>query len=206
VSAAQQGTKTDAKTSGRALVKHLDSLLTKRDLGALALLRRGLGRQPGEVPEMYAHVLPYLSLPDNETAAQRVEDAALLVASLYALWHQGRAKSPRVEKVSLGTAFRRLAISSDSASMELRFVTLLKAGRDRLPDHLRHAISLLRAKDIPLDWAQLFADICEWDETDRRARHPARRRWARDFWERAREPEGVGIGSAENGAGNQDEA
>jgi CRISPR system Cascade subunit CasB len=199
---------TSASLNGHHLVEHLNSLVTNRDVGALALLRRGLGREPGEVPAMYSHVLPYLALSDSISGSQRQreEDAALLVASLFALWHQGKGITNPAERISLGAAFRRLINQSDSFSLERRFVALLKASRDRLPNHLRHAISLLKAKDIPLDWALLFSDLSQWDQTDQRARHPIRRRWARDFWEHAKEPAEAGArGDAPDEGGDDDE-
>lgn len=176
-------TKTSITKSRRQLVEHLNRLVTRQDLGALALLRRGLSRQPGEIPGIYAHVLPFLELPDTATAPprERVEHIGLLVASLYALWHQGKAQPRSAANVSLGAAFRQLVRATDSASTEQRFVALLKASRDRLPDHLRHAISLLKAKDIPLDWELLFSDLYYWNTAERHTQQ----RWARDFWQHA---------------------
>lgn len=209
MSAVQQGTRTVFQPSGRALIEHLNSLVTKKDLGALAMLRRGLGHQPSKASENYAHILPFLSPPDSLSPAQRSreEDAALVIAPLYAQWHQGKAIPSTAERVGLGIAFRQLMNQSDSGSIEQRFVALLKASRDQLPNHLRHAVSLLKAKDIPLDWALLFTDLYQWDQTDRRARHPVRRRWARDFWERSRPQEGAaGAGSRDDDAnGDNDE-
>lgn len=175
-------------SSSSLLIEHLNQLVTQQDLGALALLRRGLGRQPGETPEIFAQVLPYLSLSDALSAAQREreENAALVVASLYALWHQGKAAPLSVRGVSLGAAFRTMANQSDSGSIEGRFVALLKASRERLPDHLRHAIALLKAKEVPLDWALLLSNLAQWNETGRQEQLGVRRRWARDFWQGAR--------------------
>lgn len=190
MSATQPGVKptSDTTASGAPLVERLNRLVRDQNLGALALLRRGLGRQPGETPEVCAQVLPYLALPKTFGPAQRerVEDAALLVASLYALWHQGKAAPRSARGVSLGGAFRALASQSDSGGIERRFVALLKASRERLPDHLRHAIALLKAKEIALDWELLLRHLAQWDETNRRAQHPVRRQWARDYWEGAR--------------------
>ena len=78
----------------------------------------------------------------------------------------------------MGAAFRPLKQKSDS--MEARFVALLNADTDDLDDHLRHAISLLKANKPPepLDWFQLFQDLLQWD-------HPEgyiQLRWARDFY------------------------
>lgn len=179
--------------SGRRLVDHLNSLVTNNDLGALALLRRALGRNLGETPEIYAHALPYLGTVGG-ARRMREEDAALLIVSLFALWHQGKAVPRSAEHTSLGKAFRLLMDQSGSTSIEQRFIALLRANNDQLPNQLRHAIALLRAKDIPLDWALLFSDLCQWDQEGQRARHSVRRSWARDFWERPTEPEEAEVG------------
>jgi CRISPR system Cascade subunit CasB len=190
----------------RRLVDHLNDLVTKGDLGALALLRRGLGRAPGDVPEIYAQVLPYLEIPvtPNRERRAREEDAALLVASLYAQWHQGKARPRAEERVSLGAAFRQLSRQADSGSIEGRFAAVLKSSRAGLPDHLRHAIALLRAKDIALDWKLLFRDVAWWDAPDQQAGDSTRRRWARDYWERTWESEAEAGAPAVEGADGDD--
>src|SRR5690606_41232863 len=49
---------------------------------------------------------------------------------------------------------------------------------DDLPAHLRSAVGLLKAHEIPIDWAQLLSDILGW-HWDTRA---VQREWARAFW------------------------
>ncbi len=41
-------------------IGHLEKLVKEQDRGALAALRRGLGKPPGTTREMDRHVLPYL--------------------------------------------------------------------------------------------------------------------------------------------------
>jgi CRISPR system Cascade subunit CasB len=43
-----------------ALILHLGELEKNKDRGALAALRKGLGKAPGSVPEMFEHVIPYM--------------------------------------------------------------------------------------------------------------------------------------------------
>ena len=63
---------------------------------------------------------------------------------------------------------------------EKRFVALLNCHQEDLPDHLRHAVSLLRSKEIPIDWARLLRDLRWWHREDKRVQ----RDWARAFWGR----------------------
>jgi CRISPR system Cascade subunit CasB len=149
-------------------VKHLERLRDTNDRAALARLRRGLGRPPGTVAETFPLVQPWL--PDNMQS--RRENAFYLVASLFASHPEPGGAG------NLGAAFARLAAQRDSASIEQRFVALLNCHEDDLADHLRHAVSLLAASDVPVNWRQLLADVQHWG-------HPSRsvqRRWARSYW------------------------
>jgi CRISPR system Cascade subunit CasB len=145
-------------------IKHLEKLRDQEDRRALALLRRGLGREPGTVPEMYSFVVPWV--PENRYA----EDAAFLVAPLFALHPQSGGQK------TLGASFAHIPDASES--IEQRFTTLLNCHRDDLADHLRQAVSLLRSKEIPVNWRQLLQDVLGWDHESRFVQ----RAWAREFW------------------------
>lgn len=145
-------------------IEHLEKLRDQENRGALATLRRGLGYPPGTAPEMYSYVVPWV--PQYRSA----EDAAFLVAALFALHPQPGGQG------TLGAAFARITESNDS--IEQRFVALLNCHRDDLPHHLRQAVSLLRSKDVPVDWKRLLLDVLGWDHDDRYVQ----RNWARDFW------------------------
>jgi CRISPR system Cascade subunit CasB len=137
------------------------------DRGALADLRSGLGKQPGEMARVHRHVAPYL--PEKSYDHRWY----YLTATLFGAFPEHRAGR------SLGAAFRPLR--SKSESMEARFVGLLNAHSEDLDDHLRRAVSLLRANDQPLDWFRLFQDLLQWDHAD----GLVQLRWARDFYYKA---------------------
>jgi len=85
---------------------------------------------------------------------------------------------------SLAVSLRQLrtvgAAGSDAPleSAERRLMTLLRCKRDDLPYHLRQCVSLLRSKEIGIDYVQLWNDLMHWE--DRRGL--VQRRWAKDFW------------------------
>ena len=136
----------------------------KEDRGALADLRSGLGKEPGEMGRVHKHVAPYL--PERNYNDRWY----YITATLFGAFPQQRGG------LSLGAAFRPLRQKSDS--MEARFVALLNAHPDDLDDHLRHAVSLLKANEQPLDWFHLFQDLLQWDHPD----GYIQLRWARDFY------------------------
>lgn len=134
------------------------------DRGALADLRSGLGRESGEMARVHKHIVPFLPEKPYD------DRWYYLLATLFGLYSKHRSK------YSLGKAFRPLRKKSDS--MEARFVALLNAHPDDLDVHLRHAVSLLKANEQPLDWFRLFEDLLQWD-------HPeghVQLKWARDFY------------------------
>jgi CRISPR system Cascade subunit CasB len=158
--------------STHPFVKHLESL--KEDRGALAALRRGLGNPPGQAPEMFPYVIPYLPA---ETERWR-EEAYFMIASLYALHPSS------IQKGNLGGHFASLRGSNISdQSLERRFTALLSAHRDDLSFYLRQAISYLRSKEQPVNWHQLLRDVMSWGHPDRYVQM----RWARSFWAVKRE-------------------
>lgn len=164
----------------REFIKHLKELAERKDRGALAQLRRGLGREPGSDLAMAPYVTRYIP-----AAAGAWEEAAYyLVAALFA-WHprDWDEAEPEAEGHNLGASFARLAMLQGPAeararSTEQRFGALLNSHRDDLHVHLRQAVSLLKSKEVPVNWDQLLADVCRWNAPDR----PVQRAWAKAFW------------------------
>ena len=121
------------------------------DPAMLAELRRGLGRLPGEAPSMFPYVVPFVH--------QRYEERNLyLLASLFAL-------HPRsTEDGNMGSHLHRYKEEvGDDAATTRRFVQLLNLRRDALDSPLRQHISMLKAKDIPVNWHQLLYDLNRWE-------------------------------------------
>ena len=59
----------------------------------------------------------------------------------------------------------------------------MSEGAQGLPVHLRHAVALLAAEDLPCDFARLADDLARWlDPWQDEARDRVRQRWAREFY------------------------
>ena len=159
-----------AETREEPFISYLES--KAEDRAALAALRRGLGQEPGEAPGMFPYVVRFVQ--------DWNEADVYMVASLFAL-HPSSTKSS-----NMGNHLRALAREiGDDASTERRFVQLLRMRRDTLEPRLRQHISILKSKDIAVNWHQLFRDLRNWD-------HPKRfvqRNWAGAFWYRQSESE-----------------
>lgn len=142
------------------------------DRGALAALRRGLGRPPGAAAEMYRYVVPWL--PADAPAWR--EDAYYLIAALFG-YHPAAGGHG-----NMGNHFARARqAGGDDTALERRFTALLAAHSDDLDFYLRQAVSFLKSKEIPLNWHQLLHDVLQWGHPDRYVQQ----QWARAFWGRA---------------------
>jgi CRISPR type I-E-associated protein CasB/Cse2 len=163
----------------RRFAAYLEGLPDRHDgRAAMAALRRALGRSPGQVPEADRCILHWL--PTEPLPWQLWEETAYyLVAALFA-WHQIPWHQAEGEKglTNFGASMRVLADKLQSGGPERRLVATLACSPEELPDHLRHVVSLLKSKTIGIDWPQLLADICHWDNEDRRVQSE----WARAFW------------------------
>ncbi len=177
--------KTEANDKSRAekFTEFLEGLYERDERGALAALRRGLGRAPGEASEMHRYIVPRV-----QGLKEWQENSYYIVAALFAL-HPGRswrASGDARHDTNLGASLGVLAKENkESSSVERRFVALLNCRREELPDHLRNIVSLLKSKEIPVNWAQLIMDINFWNSESRRVQ----RDWARAFWSDATEAE-----------------
>lgn len=170
-------------------VEMLKRLETREDLGALAALRRGLGRAPGEASEMYPYVVPYLP------PAKHDEDAYFLIAALFAWHRRDWQTSDNETDRCFGASYRKLWDETESDSTERRFVALLNARSEDLPEHLRHAVGLLKSKEIAINWLELLRDVLRWDSESR----IVQRKWARAFWR------GQAVAAAVASTGNEAE-
>jgi len=155
-----------------AFIEWLESL-NRRDAKVRAVLKRSLTFDPGDFPEAFPYVEPFVRA-DGST-----REMHYLAAGLWAThWREdctGRG-------LSLGEAAARHRIVSGSESLERRFIALLDADSDQLPHRLRQMVTLL--KEQPLDFGLLLEDLLRWNHSEKRTQH----RWARDFY-RAQEPD-----------------
>lgn len=152
-------------------IQYLQTLNARYDRGALAALRRGLGKPPGSEPAMYPYVVPWL--PKN--VSRQEEQRYFLIAALFA-YHPANTNFG-----NMGDHLARTRGSEDDKALERRFTELLAAHEDDLPTYLRQTIGFLKSKDeIPVNWDQLFTDLRYWSYPERNVQ----RHWARAFWSR----------------------
>ncbi len=145
---------TDPKETAKRLLDRLRQL--KDDRGAMADLRCALS--PAKLPRAW----PLLARVGG-IGNPRIEAVAGLFAYHPDETHAG----------NLGTTCLRL--KEQNESFDARFRRLLACDRDEICERLRPMILAAKAKGIPVNYEELFADLCYWGDN-------VKARWAREYW------------------------
>ncbi len=164
-------------------VEHLQGLKHREDRGSLAALRRGLGKAPGTVLSMAPFVEGWVG-----GLKEWDRSRFYLVAALFASYPCENRTGPRTPRranfgavlAGIVSAYVRDGTSPRDAQkrVERRFTALLNAHAEDLPRHLRHAVSLAKSENVPIDYVTLLEDLRYWDSDKRWVQQ----RWAASFW------------------------
>ena len=149
-------------------IGYLTSLNESGNRGALADLRRGLSGEPWNEVKMHKYVVPKLT----DSMYPWDQKVYYMVAALF-------ASNPNTGgKGDMGETMAHLSLITDSQSVESRFISLLDAHPDDLFDRLRYTVSLLKSKEISVDWYKLCHDLKRWNDPERSTQN----RWSRSYW------------------------
>lgn len=152
------------ETKQSEFIRYLESHRENRAM--LAELRRGMGKSPGETPSMFPYVVPFIHNTYDETVIY-------IIAPLFGLHPSSTAKG------NLGNHLLAYANEvGDSTATTRRFVQLMRMRLESLEPRLRQQISLLKSKDILVNWHQLYYDLRFWDHDDRFVQ----KKWAEAYW------------------------
>lgn len=154
-------------------------------VAALARLRRGAGKLPQDVPDLWGMAgieRLYAEQMLAEAEAVKAEAALFLAVTLYALHQQSRShQGMHRTGAELGAAVRRLMPGGDiDEPIRRRFVRAGAAGtREALANRLREIVSLLRRESIPLDYALLARQFYQAQLPE--GMRQVRQSWGRSF-------------------------
>ena len=155
----------------------------------LANLRRGVGKVPGELPALWGVLLEDFpeAWMNNSGDPSQAEWAAYIALTSFALHQQGNdpvGHPMHCTGYTIGQAVRRLVPPGDAdaeARVMRRFKQLATTPEiQSVARHLRSLIQLLRAGDIPLDYAAMTRDLYQYQFPESVA--SVRLRWAQDFY------------------------
>lgn len=142
--------------------------------GQLALLRRGLGRVPGEIPELLGVLL--VGMPgefmSQDARPSREEWACYTALTLYAMHQQGsdpqRQNVSTADEVSLGAALAEYVRQSpedhNARGRMAQKLQMLASAKDmaELSYHLRGVVRLLKTRGVDLNYPRLAGDLYEY--------------------------------------------
>jgi CRISPR system Cascade subunit CasB len=154
----------------------------------LANLRRGVGRNPGELPELWG--ILFDGVPDEYLEDEKFERALYTALTLFALHQQGHDLKTELmhrEKVGLGEAMACLV--DDQRENEERITRRFNqiatsADLLEMSQHLRGAVQLMRGQEIPLDYAKLAGDLHQYQYQYPDFQIDVRLRWGRDYYKK----------------------
>jgi CRISPR system Cascade subunit CasB len=187
----------DVERFVRSRIKRLDAD-TPWSRAALAKLRRGIGKSPGETPEIWDITLADLSeelMGKDDGNPSRAEWAIHMALTFYALHRQGKSMSMNAEPEkndganarghSFGAAVGRLRKpdGSNEQTLKRRFDAVITAGDLReFSHHARGMIQILRAAEspIPFDYPKFARDLYRYQFADVKDRVVLS--WGEDFW------------------------
>lgn len=153
----------------------------------LAKLRRGIGKAPGSVPELWGVTMegmPVELVADSDRPTYG-EWAVHTVLTLFALHQQGKdikSQCMSVEGAALGTSLKRIVKDeTDESRVKKRFdAAATSEDPGEIAHHLRGLVQLLKGQSIPLDYPALAEDLYRFQFPE--SKDAVRLKWGRDFY------------------------
>lgn len=166
-------------------------ILGNGDKGAqkaqLAELRRGIGKEPGELPMLWGAFLEdipqdLLSHSDEASYAEWSIYTALTLFALHQQGHDTQDSPMHISGKSFGAAVAELVTDDNNEQRVLRRFNMMATATERteMAHHLRGIIQLLREESIPLDYGILAEDLFWYQFPEFQAK--VRLRWGQDYY------------------------
>lgn len=151
--------------------------------GMMANIRRGIGKHPGEIPEIWSIIFD--NLPEELCGNKEASEAEMTIytaLTLYALHQQGKDVPMHMAGISFGRAAAKLVNNDDDKERILHRINLVvtAVSTQDLAYHLRSMVQLMKNKDIALDYARLAEDIYKFSYQE--AANEVKLSWGRDFY------------------------
>lgn len=164
-----------SETYHKAFVDYLVGLKKQENRSALAALRSGLGKKPGEATRMYPFVLSFM--PKDESKSWVIE-SVFLTASLFA-----SHPSHDAEIGNLGSSLRTAVRDKHGEKgVSRRLVALLDADPEDVSRHIAGLVSLCASANVPINWVTFSKDVQQLISHSPEGRDRVRLKWALHFW------------------------
>ena len=155
----------------------------------LAKLRRGVGKDPAEVPDIWEVTMggipDELTCKSGEFKATEAELAIHTALTLYAMHQQSNAKTVNTADKSFASATRSLisAEKGNEAAVKRRFDAIVTANdMEELAHHARGLIQLMKSSDKPimLNYPMFAEDLYRFQFPEGKLN--VRLKWGQDFY------------------------
>lgn len=174
--------------AARKLAQLLGMTNAGQQKAMLAELRRGVGKEPGDLPNLWGILLEGMpeDMMGKSRAASSAEWSIYTALTLFAVHQQGC--DPKTEPMhvqngeGLGAAVGTLAATDDERErITRRFNQAVTATeRAELSHHLRGLCQLLRQEGVSMDYAKLAQDLFLYQSENYQSQ--VRLRWGEDFY------------------------
>lgn len=156
----------------------------------LARLRRGIGKAPGELADLWGILLlgmdrTLCGKDGYPSIAQRAAYTALTLMAFHQQGHDPEHEPMHLSGQTLGQAAASLVIKENNYEEALeRILKKLQIAAssdnvDHVSYYLRGLVQMMRAKSVPMDYAQLAVDLYDYHYEEGRTR--VRLRWGQDL-------------------------
>lgn len=150
---------------------------------AFANLRRGVGKRPGELPELWGII--FEGIPEELLGKREISHAEWAIyttLTLYACHRQGCDVAVNKKDISVGRAAAKLVKDKEDEGRILNRLNLVvtAATPDDMAYHLRSVVQLLSNEGISLDYARLAKELYLINHEDDAYR--IKLNWGRDFY------------------------
>lgn len=186
-----QVTSEDVKKRTAEIISKINRMSVPVQKATLANLRHGVGKQPGEMPELWELFLD--GMPDNfgkeDGVPTKAEWAVYIAVTMYALHQQGKDIDKECMHVNdkdhcLGYSVRKLVPNEDDIDRIRKKLICLATSVSikEVSNHLRSIIQILRANStsIPLNYVELSGDLYNFQYTNRRKN--VVNKWGKQFY------------------------
>jgi len=156
---------------------------------ALANMRRGVGKIPGDIPALWGMLFENLDdsmMSRNAEKGPSWEEWSLYISlTIFAVHQQGKdLEKEFMHKPgeTIGKAIQKLVKDEESENRVLRRFNVLatSVGMQEIQHHLRGIVQLLNTNSLPLDYIQLACDIYKWQTPD--GPQKVRLIWGQDYY------------------------
>lgn len=151
--------------------------------GIMANLRHGVGKKPGELPELWGII--FSNMPPELMGKREIsyeEQAIYTALTLYALHQQGKENNMHKKDISVGSATSGLVKNEEDTNRILNRLNLVvtAVSADDLAYHLRGIVQLLKSESIELDYARLAKELYLFNFPESAVN--IKMSWGRDFY------------------------